>query len=64
MSQATIPMKIAAGQGTPTQVNLPDSTTLTPDAATGLINCPASFLISMLAAGWQIVVTSGTTHVP
>jgi hypothetical protein len=56
-------MKMAAGLGTPTIVQLPDSTTLTPDA-TGLINCPASFLISMLGAGWQIVVASGTTHVP
>jgi hypothetical protein len=63
MSQTTIPMKMAAGLGTPTIVQLPDSTTLTPDA-TGLINCPASFLISMLGAGWQIVVASGTTHVP
>ena len=63
MSQTTIPMKMAAGSGTPTVVQLPDSTTLTPDA-TGLINCPASFLISMLAAGWQIVVSAGTTHVP
>jgi hypothetical protein len=63
MSQATIPMKIAAGQGTPTMVNLPDSTTLVPDA-TGLVNCPASFLISMLSAGWQIVVTGGANHVP
>jgi len=63
MSQVTIPMKMQSGMGTPTVVQLPDSTTLTPDA-TGQINCPASFLISMLGAGWQIVVSSATTHVP
>jgi hypothetical protein len=63
MSQTTIPMKMAAGLGTPTVVQLPDSTTLTPDA-TGLINCPASFLISMLAAGWQIQIAANSTHVP
>lgn len=63
MSQATIPMKMAAGLGTPTMVNLPDATTLTPDA-TGLINVPASFLISMLAAGWQIQIAANSTHVP
>ena len=63
MSQTTIPMKMAAGSGTPTVVQLPDSTTLTPDA-TGLINVPASFLISMLAAGWQIQIAANSTHVP
>jgi hypothetical protein len=63
MSQATIPMKMESGLGTPTMVNLPDATTLIPDA-TGQINCPASYLISMLAAGWQIQVSSGTTHIP
>jgi hypothetical protein len=64
MSQATIPMKMASGQGTPTMVNLPDATTLYPDPVTGQINCPASFLISMLAAGWQIQIAANSTHVP
>jgi hypothetical protein len=64
MSQVTIPMKMASGLGTPTMVHLPDATTLYPDPATGQINCPASYLISMLSAGWQIVIGSGATHVP
>jgi hypothetical protein len=63
MSQATIPMKMASGLGTPTMVNLPDATTLIPDA-TGQVNVPASFLIPLLAAGWQIVIGSGATRVP
>jgi hypothetical protein len=63
MSQVTIPMKMASGLGVPTVVHLPDATTLTPDA-TGQINVPASFLIPLLAAGWQIVIGSGATHVP
>jgi hypothetical protein len=63
MSQTTIPMRMASGLGTPTMVNLPDSTTLTPDS-TGLINCPASFLISLLGAGWQIQIATNSTHVP
>jgi hypothetical protein len=63
MAEVTIPMKMAAGLGTPTMINLPDATTLRPDAA-GQVNIPASFLLSMLAAGWQIQVTGGTTHIP
>ncbi|SHN86917.1 hypothetical protein [Bradyrhizobium erythrophlei] len=63
MSQTTIPMKMGTGLGVPTVVQLPDSTTLTPDV-TGLINVPASFLISMLAAGWQIQIAANSTHVP
>ena len=63
MSQATIPMKMASGLGTPTMVNLPDATTLIPDA-TGQVNVPASFLIPLLAAGWQIQIASNSTHVP
>jgi hypothetical protein len=63
MSQTTIPMRMAAGSGTPTVVQLPDSTTLTPDA-TGLINCPAPFMIAMIGAGWQIQIAANSTHVP
>jgi hypothetical protein len=63
MPQITIPMKMQAGGTVPTMVNLPDATTITPDA-TGLINVPASFLISMLAGGWQIQIAANSTHVP
>jgi hypothetical protein len=34
-----------------------------PDA-TGLIMCPALFVTSLINAGFQIVVSGGTTHVP
>jgi hypothetical protein len=63
MSQTLIPMKMASGLGVPTVVQLPDSTTLTPDA-TGLINVPAQFLVALLGSGWQIQITGGSTHVP
>jgi DNA-binding HxlR family transcriptional regulator len=36
-------------------VNMPDSTTLTPDA-TGQINCPAQYIFALMGAGWQIQV--------
>ena len=63
MSGTTIPMKMAAGAGTPSQVVLSDSSSLTPDS-TGLINAPASELISLLVAGWQIQIAANSTHVP
>ena len=59
--QTLIPMKKASG-GAPTQVNLPDATTIVPDA-TGQFMVPAAFLTTMLNAGFQMVVTGGATHV-
>jgi hypothetical protein len=65
MSQVvTIPMKMQAGGTVPTLVSLPDATTLFPDPVSGLINCPATFLIAMLSAGWQIQIAANSTHVP
>jgi hypothetical protein len=64
MPDFTIPMKFTGGStGPPTSISLPDSTVLVPDG-NGLVNVPASFLISMLSAGWQIQIDSGSTHVP
>jgi hypothetical protein len=63
MAQTLIPMKMAAGLGTPTMVNMPDATTLVPDA-TGLINVQAQHVIALMGAGWQIQITGGSTHVP
>lgn len=57
----TVTMKKASGVDT--QINLPDGTTLKPDAS-GNITAPAQFVTTLLAAGYQIVVDSGTTHVP
>ena len=58
-----VPMKVAAGMTTPTQIHLPDSSMLYPDA-TGQVMCPALYVTTLMNAGWQIVVGSGTTHVP
>jgi hypothetical protein len=62
-NQTLVAMKVAAGMTVPTQVHLPDATTIFPDA-TGQIMCPALFVTSLMNAGFQIVVTGGTTHVP
>jgi hypothetical protein len=56
-------MKVAAGGTVPTQVHLPDASVIFPDA-TGQIMCPALFVPALMNAGFQIVVGSGTTHVP
>ena len=59
----TVAMKPAAGMTVPTMVHLPDATTIFPDA-TGQILVPALFVSALLNSGFQIVVSSGTTHVP
>jgi hypothetical protein len=62
-NQTTVPMKVAAGMTVPSLVHLPDATTIFPDA-TGQILVPALFVTALLNAGFQIVIGSGTTHVP
>jgi hypothetical protein len=62
-NQTLVPMKVAAGMTVPTQIHLPDATTIFPDA-TGQIMCPALFVTTLMNAGFQIVIGSGTTHVP
>lgn len=62
-NQTLVPMKVAAGGTVPTQVHLPDASVIFPDA-TGQIMCPALFVPALMNAGFQIVVGSGTTHVP
>jgi len=56
-------MQPAAGMQVPTMVHLPDATTVFPNAS-GQISISSKFVEVMLAAGWQIVVSGGTTHVP
>ncbi len=60
---ATVTLQLPAGSNVPTQVCLPDGSSVTP-AANGTITVSSIFLSALLAGGWQIVVTSGTTHVP
>jgi hypothetical protein len=62
-NQTTVPMKVAAGMAVPTLVHLPDATTIFPDS-TGQLLVPALFVTALMNAGWQIVIGSGTTHVP
>jgi hypothetical protein len=62
-NQTTVPMKVAAGMTTPTMINMPDASTLYPDA-TGQVMCPALYVTTLMNAGWQIVIGSGSTHVP
>ncbi len=45
-------------------INCGPAGTFYPIAGTNQIQVPASFVPQLLANGWQIVVTGGTTHVP
>ncbi len=40
-----------------------DAIAVKPDA-TGVVQIPAQFVMSMIGAGYVMVVTGGTTHVP
>jgi hypothetical protein len=62
-NQTNVPMKVAAGMNVPTQVHLPDATTIFPDSSRQFM-VPAAYVTAMINAGLQIVVSSGTTHVP
>ena len=60
----TVNMALPAGSNIPTQINLKDGTTLTPNAA-GVIAAPAQHVADLLSLGWQIQITGNPpTHVP
>jgi hypothetical protein len=63
MPAITVPMKVAAGMTVPTLIHLPDASTLVPDS-TGQVLCPAPFVTTLIAAGFQIVIVGGSNHVP
>jgi hypothetical protein len=63
MSLPSVTMQPASGMTVPTMVHLPDGSTVFPNAS-GQISIASNFVTTMIAAGWEIVVTSGTTHVP
>jgi hypothetical protein len=63
MSLPNVTLQPASGMQVPTQVHLPDGSTVFPNAS-GQISVASNFVSVMLAAGWEIVVTSGATHVP
>lgn len=59
---ANVTLQLPAGSNVPTRVHY-DSTFAVPDA-NGRITVDSQYLGPLMAAGWQIVVTGGTTHVP
>jgi hypothetical protein len=63
MSLPNVTMQLPAGTIIPTKVHLPDATTVVPNAA-GQISVPSNMVTVLIEGGWQIVVSSGTTHVP
>jgi hypothetical protein len=62
MSLPNVTMQPAAGLTVPTVVFLPDGTSVFP--VNGQITITTNFIAVMIAAGWELVVASGTTHVP
>jgi hypothetical protein len=63
MSLPNVTMQPAAGMTTPSIVYLPDGTSVMPNAS-GQISIASKYVGVMVAAGWQVIVSSGTTHVP
>lgn len=63
MALPNVTMQMPAGSDVPTQIHLNDGSTIKP-AANGQIVVSTKHLHVLLAAGWQIVVSGGTTHVP
>jgi hypothetical protein len=63
MPLPTIVLQMPPGSVVPTQIHLRDGTTIKP-AANGTITVATNYLHDLLAAGWQIVISGGATHVP
>lgn len=63
MPLPTITMQLPAGSDVPSIVHLNDGTTIKPNSS-GQITVNTKFMHVLMAAGWQIVVSGGTTHVP
>jgi hypothetical protein len=62
MSLPLVTMQPPAGT-TPTKIHHSDASSSVPNAS-GQITVPSNLVSALLNAGWQIVVSSGTTHVP
>lgn len=63
MALPNVTLQMPAGSVVPSIVHLNDGTAIKPNAS-GQITVASNFLNVLMAAGWQIVVTGGTTHVP
>lgn len=62
MSGETLVTVIPPGDAIPSVLHL--SAEQVPISADGTFTVKAKYLPSLMAAGWQIAVASGTTHVP
>lgn len=63
MSNST-PVTVQPPSGSvPSVLQLPDATSVSPNSD-GTFTVASKHLNALLAAGWSIVVGSGTTHVP
>jgi hypothetical protein len=60
---STVTMQLPAGMDVPSVLYLNDGSKVIPNAS-GQIVVATKFIGLLLNAGWQIVVGSGTTHVP
>lgn len=58
----TITMVLANGASPPTQIHLPDATTIKPNSD-GSITVGAQYALALLNAGWAFKM-SGTSNVP
>lgn len=63
MSLPNVTMQPPAGAQIPSQVHLPDGSTVFPNAD-GTISVASNFVSTMIAAGWSVVISAGQTHVP
>ena len=63
MALPNVTLQLPAGTDVPTMVHLRDATTVKPNSS-GQIVVSTKHLHDLLAAGWQLVVSGGTTHVP
>jgi hypothetical protein len=62
MSNPTVTLNPPSGS-TPSVLQLPDATSVAPNSD-GTFTVGTKHMAALLAAGWSIVVSSGTTHVP
>jgi hypothetical protein len=63
MSLPLVTMQPPTGTQVPTHIHLPDGSRVFPNAS-GQISVASNFVTTLIAAGWQVVISSGATHVP
>jgi hypothetical protein len=63
MSLPFVTMAPASTQTVPSILHLPDGTSIKPNAS-GQVSVPSNFVGALLNAGWQIITTGSSTHIP